>query len=152
MHTEPLTLKDCKKAAYLHQNAFFKGWRERDFQEFLQNPLVHGLKIGKNDELAGYILWREIGEEAEILTLVVAFCSQRQGIGSHLLTTLCEYLIKKNVIKLFLEVAEDNNPGKNFYIRNGFTFLNIRPQYYPRKENKLISAYTFLKELDKNEL
>jgi ribosomal-protein-alanine N-acetyltransferase len=151
MHIEPLTLKDCKKAAELHQSAFFKGWGEEDFQEFLQNPLIYGLKIEKNDALSGYILWREIGEEAEILTLVVALSFQKQGVGSHLLTTLCKHLVKKRVTKLFLEVAEDNNSGKNFYIKNGFVFLNIRPQYYPRKENKFISAYTFLKELYKNE-
>ncbi|MBY0292370.1 MAG: GNAT family N-acetyltransferase [Alphaproteobacteria bacterium] len=151
MPIEPLTLKDCKKAAQLHQSAFFKGWGESDFQEFLQNPLICGLKIEKNDELSGYILWREIGEEAEILTLVVASSFQRQGVGTYLLTTLCEYLVQKRITKLFLEVAEDNIHGKTFYIKNGFVFLNIRPQYYPRKENKFISAYTFLKELYKNE-
>ena|ERR1700722_19500553 len=147
MHISSLTLEDCQEAARLHQDAFFKGWKEKDFQEFLQNSLVHGLKIEENCDLSGYILWREIGEEAEILTFIVAPSYRRMGRGSLLLTTLFELLLKKNITKLFLEVAEDNKGAQSFYIKHDFVFFNKRQQYYAREENKFIPALNFVKQL-----
>ena len=147
MHILPLTLEDCGQAARLHQAAFFKGWKEKDFQEFLENPLVHGLKIEENHGISGFILWREVADEAEILTLVVTPASQRTGRGSFLLTALSEILIKKGIQYLFLEVAEDNNQAQIFYRKHNFVLQSKRPQYYPRQEGKLISAFIFLKKL-----
>lgn len=147
MHILPLTLEDCQRASYLHQNAFFKGWGENDFQEFLQNPLIYGLKTEENHELTGYILWREVGEEAEILTLVVSPSYQHRGRASLLLTILFDILMNKYILNLFLEVAEDNEIGKSFYIKHGFVLLGIRPNYYPRAGGKYINALNFFKKL-----
>ena len=147
MRASPLTLEDCWHAAHLHQNAFFKGWSEKDFQEFLENPLVYGLKIEENHGLSGYILWREVGDEAEILTLVIAPSHQRRGRGGLLLTALFEILMKKSIQKLFLEVAEDNDRAQSFYRNNDFLLLSKRHHYYPRKEGPPISAFIFLRKL-----
>jgi len=147
MLTSPLTLEDCYEAARLHQNAFFKGWGEKVFQEFLQNPLIHGLKVEENHKLNGYIVWREVGEEAEILTLVVNPAYQRTGIGSLLLMVLLDLLMKKGIAKLFLEVAEDNKKAQSFYIKHDFVLLCKRPNYYQRENNNLIPALNFFKTL-----
>lgn len=142
-----MTLNDCEAAAHLHQAVFFRGWGERHFQEFLQDPLIFGLKVEENQDFSGYILWREIKDEAEILTLLVAPSYKRKGKGSLLLAALFEHLIKKNIFKLFLEVAEDNHEAQAFYIKHGFEEIGKRPHYYPRKENRFISALNFLKKL-----
>lgn len=149
MHILPLTLEDCGQAAVLHQAAFFKGWKEKDFQEFLKNPLIYGLKTEENQGLSGFILWREVEDEAEILTLVVAPAYQHMGRGSVLLTALSEILIKKHIQNLFLEVAEDNNEAQHFYRKHNFVLQCKRPHYYPRPEGKLIPAFIFLKKLAK---
>ena len=147
MRISPLTLEDCKLAAQLHQNAFFKGWSEKDFQELLENPLIYGSKIEENHGLSGYILWREVGDEAEILTLVVAPSFQRMGRGSLLLTSLFEILMKQGIKKLFLEVAEDNDKAQYIYRKNEFLLLSERPHYYSRKGGSSVSAFIFLKKL-----
>lgn len=147
MSSGPLTQRDCLRAAQLHQNAFFKGWSEQDFLEFLENPLVYGLKIEDNHELSGYILWREVTDEAEILTLVIAPAQQRKGRAGHLLETLFELLKKKSIKNLFLEVAEDNVIAQSFYKNHGFYFLSKRKNYYSRKEGQSISALNFSKHL-----
>jgi ribosomal-protein-alanine N-acetyltransferase len=147
MQINSLTVEDCKEAARLHQNAFFKGWREKEFEEFLQNGLTYGLKIEENQCVRGYILWREVTGEAEILTLIVDPSYQRQGIGGVLLNTLFEVLRKKKVRNIFLEVAEDNAQAQGFYKKYGFILLSKRPSYYPREENKFVSAFNFMKKL-----
>lgn len=180
----PLSLKDCAHAAQLHQAAFYRGWTEKDFEDFLEDPLIFGLKI-QQDELftsrysstqdcdpelvldptrknkfgmiaksektfCGYILWREIENEAEILTMVISPPLQRKGIGNLLLIALFERLKEKGISKLFLEVAEDNNMAKSFYINNGFVFLGKRQHYYKRPENKFVDALNFVKVISKD--
>ena len=145
----PLTLQECTQAASLHQAAFYKGWTEKDFRDFIEDPLVFSLKIQQSGNFCGYILWREIEDEAEILTLVIAPSFQRKGMGNLLLTSLFERLKSKGISKLFLEVAEDNKSARSFYIKNGFTIVGKRPNYYERAENKLVDALNLFKILSK---
>lgn len=147
MNISPLEIKDSPKAAKLHQKAFSKGWKEGVFQEFLQNPLTFGIKIEENQGLSGYVLWRKIADEAEILTLVVDRSRRRKGVASFLITHLCTTLKETGVTRLFLEVAEDNIEGISFYRHHGFVFLSKRPRYYPRDADGYISALNFVKDL-----
>lgn len=143
----PLIKNDCSKAALLHQQSFYKGWTEKDFQDLIVDPLIYGLKIIKNDVLTSIILWREIENEAEILTLIVDPTYQNQGQASLLLKTLMTQLVHKNISQIFLEVAEDNEGAYYFYKKYGFLLLNKRPQYYKREGNKCITALNLTKKL-----
>ena len=174
----PLTLKDCAHASQLHLAAFYRGWTEKDFQNFLNDPLVFGLKIqlrepsvshtalfspsqkrSRNkfgmtteDEInfCGYILWREVEDEAEILILVIAPPFQGSGMGTLLLNALSKRLSKKNISKLFLEVAEDNNAAQSFYLKNGFSILGKRKNYYERPNNKFVDGLNLFKTMGVN--
>lgn len=148
MHVSPLTLKDCPQVARLHQKTFYRGWNEKDFESFLKDRLVFGFKIEKDEIFCGYILWREIDIEAEILTLVISVPFQRMGMGNVLLNGVFECLKAHGISKLFLEVAEDNEGAKTFYIKNGFILLGIRPNYYIRTKNKRVNALNFLKVIE----
>jgi ribosomal-protein-alanine N-acetyltransferase len=138
---------DCSKAALLHQQAFYKGWTEKDFKDFIDDPLIYGLKITKNDVLTSIILWQEVGNEAEILTLIVDPTYQNQGLAGLLLKTLMTHLVRKNISQIFLEVAEDNEVAHYFYKKNGFHLLNKRPQYYKREGNNCVTALNLMKKL-----
>jgi len=143
----PLIQSDCSKAALLHQQAFYKGWTEKDFKDFIDDPLVYGLKITKNDVLTSIILWREVGNEAEILTLIVDSTYRKQGLASLLLKTLMTHLVHKNISQVFLEVAEDNEVAHYFYEKYGFHLINKRPQYYKREGNNCVTALNLMKKL-----
>jgi ribosomal-protein-alanine N-acetyltransferase len=147
MFISTLTHKDCAAAAILHKEVFFKNWGEHVFKDFLQNPMIQGLKLKHTGQLCGYILWCEVEEEAEILTLVVAPSYQRKGGGSRLILTFFEFMMKIGITDIFLEVAEDNEKAQSFYIKHGFSLLSKRPFYYLREGNKYISALNFSKKL-----
>lgn len=144
----PLTLEDCPQASHLHQAAFYRGWFESEFRSFLNDPLVFGLKIQKGGVLCGYILWREVGLEAEILTLVVAPGFQRMGMGDCLLKALFERLKTHRIHKLFLEVAEDNEAAKGLYIKHDFVLLRTIPNYYGRPGGRYVNGLSFERGID----
>lgn len=143
----PLTLEDCAEAARLHQAAFFRGWSQDSFQTTFQTSGTFGLQITDAGTLRGYLLWREVGEEAEILTIVVAAESQRKGHGRALFQAFEKILRQRNVRVLFIEVAEDNEGALYFYGCHGFLPLGRRLNYYPRDNNNSVSALTFFKKI-----
>jgi ribosomal-protein-alanine N-acetyltransferase len=147
MNISPLTFTDAERAAELHKISFFKGWETQAFQEFLQTPLTFGLKIEDKNTLSAYVLWREVLDEAEILTLVVAPSCRRKEYGSALLKALFTTLKDKGITRLFIEVAEDNEAAILLYTKYGFVFSGKRPHYYPREVNTHISALNFFKDL-----
>jgi [ribosomal protein S18]-alanine N-acetyltransferase len=147
MHIRPLVLNDYAHASRLHKNAFYRGWSEKDIQELLEGSLTWGLKIEENRELLGYIIWREVADEAEILTLIIDPLCQRKGYATQLLETVCNSLIKKKIFKLFIEVAEDNNGAQSFYKAHGSTYLTTRPNYVLREGGRYRSALLFVKTL-----
>lgn len=143
----PLTLEDCPPVAQLHQMVFYRGWFESEFISFLKDPHVFGLKIQQDGVLCGYILWREVDLEAEILTLVVAPTFQRKGLGHHLLQALFERLKNHRIHKLFLEVAEDNVAAKSLYIKHKFALLRTIPNYYGRPGGKYVNGLSFVRKM-----
>ncbi|MGB1361568.1 MAG: ribosomal protein S18-alanine N-acetyltransferase [Alphaproteobacteria bacterium] len=84
----------------------------------------------------GALLYREVLGEIEILNIAVKPTSQKQGIGSKLITQM--FNENKNIDNYFLEVAIDNNPAINLYKKNGFEVVGTREKYYNNKTD----AYT----------
>ncbi len=144
---KPLCLEDCPAAAYLHQAAFFKGWTAASLQETLEAPFTFGIQIQEKDVFVGYLIWRELGDVAEILTFVIASQSQQKGYGSALLHAVCKALCGRNVNTLFIEVAADNESALSFYRKHDFILLGTRPQYYARENNNHVGALTFQKNI-----
>ena len=147
MILSPLRLEDCAQAARLHQASFFKGWSQDSLQSTFQTHDTFGLQVREKDVFLGFILWREMGDEAEILTLVVTSTRQHKGYGSALLHALYARLRNKKISTLFIEVAEDNNSALCFYHKHMFLSLGKRQNYYARENNTHICALTFYKKI-----
>ncbi|MCA3693357.1 ribosomal protein S18-alanine N-acetyltransferase [Aquidulcibacter sp.] len=121
---------DAAALARIHQSAFDHSWSEADFATYVASDFVW--IIGK--PIAGFLLVRAIGDEAEILTLAVDPSARRNGHAAALLTASKQDLVGHGVVRLFLEVAADNLPALALYEGHGFTPIGVRKAYY-RREN-----------------
>ena len=111
--------------AKLHSDCFpHKPWSQNDFAE-LKNS---GCEIVFSEN--SFIVWRSVAGEAEIITLGVNPAHRRGGIASALLGMMENDLRKKDIKKIFLEVAQDNTAAINLYKKHGFSQIGIRPKYY----------------------
>jgi ribosomal-protein-alanine N-acetyltransferase len=87
-------------------------------------PLLLAMVAGKP---AGFCSWRQSApDEAEILNIAVDPDCRRRGVGSALLTAVCEQA--KGTI--FLEVAETNAPAIALYRTHGWEDAGLRAGYY----------------------
>lgn len=78
----------------------------------------------------GFIVYRVVADEAEIITLGVAPNARRGGIAAAMLEIAAADAKKRGAKKMFLEVAEDNAPARALYEQSGFANIGVRPKYY----------------------
>jgi [ribosomal protein S18]-alanine N-acetyltransferase len=87
-------------------------------------------RAGSHDEVAGFIVIRQVHHEVEILNLAVETQERRKGIGARLLEEAMEHAAKNGAIRTFLEVRLSNESALKLYRRYGFGVVGRRVGYY----------------------
>jgi ribosomal-protein-alanine N-acetyltransferase len=83
------------------------------------------------DQMAGYIGFLIVDDEAHITTVATAPIYQRAGVASALIIDGISALLPMGVKHLSLEVAAHNEPAQALYRRFGFAPVGVRKNYYP---------------------
>jgi ribosomal-protein-alanine N-acetyltransferase len=117
-------------------------WSREMFLEELRNPLAHSF-IYRVDEpqghpLAGFICFRNVGEESELLNIGVHPLYRRMGIGRKLMQFYIEFGKAKQVKIFYLEVHVSNPPAIRLY--QGFSYqpAGTRKKFYQGKFDALM--------------
>lgn len=138
---------DAAAIAHLHAASFHRGWSEEEFERLLSDRdiLTHRAMIRRR--LAGFIMSRIIGEEAEILSVAIDPPQRSQGLARALLRLQLGRLAGLGVRTVFLEVDEANIPARRLYSKAGFYNVGRRPGYYPAGPLGSSSALTLRRDL-----
>ncbi|WP_411819317.1 GNAT family N-acetyltransferase [Hyphococcus formosus] len=78
----------------------------------------------------GFVLWRDLGEQAEILTIGVVPDARRSGLGEALLEAAVQAARNGGAEKMFLEVDAANAAALGLYMQAGFKTIGARKKYY----------------------
>lgn len=109
----------------LHKACFpNKPWSASDFADLKKS----GCDIIASQN--GFVVWRVVADEAEIITIGVHPNARKSGIASAMLAIIENDIKKRGGKKIFLEVAENNEPARKLYEANGYKKIGIRPKYY----------------------
>jgi [ribosomal protein S18]-alanine N-acetyltransferase len=90
-------------------------------------------------EITGFLMGREVADEAEVFTFAVAPKYRRQGHGGALVSAAIDGSRSRGVKNLFLEVRESNLGAIAFYERLGFSKIGYRKVYYRDPEEAAIT-------------
>ncbi len=111
--------------ANLHKLCFpHKPWSADEFADLKKS----GCEIIASQN--GFIVYRTVCDESEIITIGVHPDARRTGIGIALIGVMEADLKKQGVKHIFLEVAADNAPARALYEQTGFVQVGVRPKYY----------------------
>ena len=109
----------------LHKVCFpKKPWSASDFADLKKS----GCDIIASQN--GFVVWRVVADEAEIITIGVHPDARKSGIASAMLAIIENDIKKRGGKKIFLEVAENNEPARKLYEANGYKKIGVRPKYY----------------------
>ena len=107
-------------------------WEHKQLTDQLTQATASALGITNTDTgaLTAFVLYQQIIDEAEILILAVDPAAQRQGNGQRLMDAVLEQLAQQRCRNLFLEVACNNKPAINLYVKFGLRVTGERRGYY----------------------
>lgn len=126
------------KIESIHKSCFGDNyWTAKDFEELQKS----GATVYASD--GAVIAWRQVLDEVELLTICVLPEFQRTGLANAMMDLMEKEVIEAGAKKIFLEVADTNEPAINLYIKAGFLPISRREKYYKNGDNALI----FVKEL-----
>lgn len=139
MNIVELSISDIDKILELYSKNFSDGWSKKMLESAFNTNRFIALGIGQ-EKLIGIITCSLTEFDADIESIVIDKEFRKQGLAKLILEKLEERLKSKKIEKIFLEVREGNIPAKNFYIKNGFSKINLRKSYYDDGENAVIMA------------
>jgi ribosomal-protein-alanine N-acetyltransferase len=90
----------------------------------------------EDQDPAGFILVRDLGNECEILSLGVAPRWRRRGLAQALLATTVAAATHRRLPSVVLEVAIDNDAARDLYAAAGFVAVGRRARYYRRPDGR----------------
>ncbi len=112
------------------------------YDELLLNPFAHYFVYEVNKEVVGYIGYRAIDENAEMMNFCFDPEYQGQGFGTELLNHSIEFLQGLGVKQILLEVRKSNKQAQAVYEKLGFQKSYVRKQYYGTED-----AWVYIKEV-----
>jgi ribosomal-protein-alanine N-acetyltransferase len=118
---------DAQGLAQLHQECFADGWDAEGFAQMLKVEGTFCLGAEAESQLAGFLLFRALFAEAEILTLCVAPGLRRRGMATSLLAALKDWCRAHEVASVWLETRESTLA---LYAQAGFKAVSRRKGYY----------------------
>lgn len=122
-------------------------WNAQAVGAVLAMPGCAGLLLAERDgpdgagpQPLGFVVWRIVRDECEILSLGVARARRRRGAARALLAETLKRARAAGATRVFLEVAEDNAAARGLYAGAGFRPLARRPDYYRSPDGAAVAA------------
>lgn len=120
-------------------------WSKNMFLEELKNPFSHCfvVKIGSTDKspnIIGFISFRNILDESELLNICIHPKYRELGLAKRLMNFYIDYCKKNMVKRLYLEVNIFNRPALNLYQSCSFKQTGIRKKFYNGKFDAIVMA------------
>ncbi len=132
MRIEKLKRRDLRKLLPIESLVFPEPWSPEVFNSELalrKGRLYRAAWEG--EDLAGYIGFLIVDDEAHMTTIATAPAYQRSGLAITMIVDAMRSLLESGVKHISLEVAANNKPAQSLYRRFGFAPVGVRKNYYP---------------------
>ena len=132
MRIEKLKRRDLRKLLPIESAVFPEPWSPAVFNSELamrKGRLYRAAWDG--EEMAGYIGFLIVDDEAHMTTIATAPAYQRSGVAITMIVDALRTLREHGVKHISLEVAANNKPAQSLYRRFGFAPVSVRKNYYP---------------------
>lgn len=105
-------------------------WSAQQFEEEIASSTSWCWVLHEGPTVHGYICYRRMVDEVELLNVAVAPASRRRGFGEALVRVLLREANELGATRIVLEVRASNTAARSLYARLGFGPLGVRRGYY----------------------
>ena len=134
---------DILEILKLDKENFSNVFDENFYFESIKSEKILVAEVEK--KIVGYILFEIIFDEAEIYKIVVDLKYRKNKIATLLMECFIDFMKKRDVSKVFLEVRESNFSAINLYRKFNFKDIRIIFDYYnfPKENAKVMIKEVF---------
>ena len=126
--------KDLPEVLAIEKESFVSPWTAGMFKDELKvkhsQCLVARLYSGEKSQVAGYIIFWIVADEAHLHNLAVKKEFRKQGLARHFMDVMNGIAKKVGLKTQTLEVRESNAEAIKLYRKCGFVVKGRRPLYY----------------------
>ena len=133
--------KDLEEIVRIERSSSPTPWSDQLFLAEIANPLsycfVAPSDTGSDHPILGFICFRNIGEESELLNLCVHPRHRGRGLGRRLMRFYVEFCAQREIRTFHLEVSVLNQPALRLYTSFSYEPAGIRKGFYNGKVDAL---------------
>lgn len=143
--------EDVDKILLMVSTSFLNPWSKEMFLGELFHPISHCYFLCEEDAMdqgsaAGFICFRVMGEESELLNIFIHPKHRQKGLGKWLMKFYIDFCQRKGVDKFYLEVDPLNLPAVRLYQSFAFQQSGVRKNFYQGRYDALVMAKTLSNE------
>jgi [ribosomal protein S18]-alanine N-acetyltransferase len=110
-------------------------WSRGMLSEEMANPISHSFLIERGNHLnapsiLGFICFRNIGEESELLNIVIRPQDRQMGFGKMLMEFYIDFCNRRGIQKYYLEVSTSNRDAIRLYQSFSFQPMVKKKRFY----------------------
>ncbi len=134
---------DLEKVLSIAATDLSNPWSKNMFFEELSNPSSHCFVLFERrhshwEELLGYICFRNIDGESELLSIAIASAYRQRGLGKMLMEFYIDFCNQRGVKKFYLEVNPQNISALRLYHSFSYKEVGRRKKFYRNREDALV--------------
>jgi len=134
--------KDLSEVVGIATSSTSNPWSKRMFIGEMLNPLTHcfivKMKTVSKHPLMGFICFRNIEDESELLNICVHPQYRQLGIGKKLMQFYIGICSKMKIKTFYLEVDSSNQSAIHLYQLLSYQIVGIRKKFYRGKFDALL--------------
>ena len=139
---QPMEANHLAEVALIAASFPLTAWTQRMFAEEMKNAFSHCFVAktygASTRQIVGFICFRLIGQESELLNLGVRPQYRRQSAGRRLMRFYINFSKKKGIKRFYLDVDSSNEPALRLYQSFCYTPSGMRKNFYGGNTDALL--------------
>ena len=135
---------DLDEIVQIEASSRWTSWSRQSFMEEIKSPcsccFALRTRNGPGDSPVGFICFRMVEDESELLNLAIHPDYRQKGFGKELMRFYIDFCHQRKIETFYLETGVKNQAAIRLYRSFAFHPVGIRQKFYPENEDALLMA------------
>lgn len=137
-----MDIEDLEEVQFIAASSSLNPWSKNMFIGEMRNSFSHcfitKIREISNPPVLGFICFRNVEDESELLNICVHPRYRQLGVGKRLMQFYIGFSNRKKIKTYYLEVNSSNLPAINLYQSFSYQSLGIRKKLYQRRFDAIL--------------
>jgi len=139
---QKMDIKDLDEVFSIETSDSLPPWSRNMFVEEMRNPFAYCFvtkrEDGSKQPVIGFVCFRNMAEESELLKICVHPVYRQLGVGKKLMTFYIDFSREKGIKTFYLEVHSSNHSAIHLYHLFSYQSSGMRKNFYQGKFDALL--------------